>query len=381
MHNFWRTQPVPQNGQILPPGPIETVNNIRTQNYKLLDGFEWCTLDLNDEQTLEKCYRLLRNHYVEDPDAMFRFDYSKEFLKWALMIPGFHREWHIGVLQSSNKKIRAIITGVPQTISIDGHSIPVCEINFLCIHKKLRSKRLTPVLIKEITRRVNIDGIFQAMYTAGVNIPTPIGRPAKYWHRSLNIRKLIDIDFTYKMPNQTIQSLIRLYNMPEQTNIQGWRAMGQKDSQQTMLLINRYLEQFKLHTKFQNIEEFEHIFLPREGVICSYVVENDGIITDFGSFYYLFSSIMKHPEHKVLKAVYSYYNVPGKLSLTELYRNLLIEAQKQGIDVFNALDLMNNQEIYRELKFHVGDGSLHYYLFNYSMGEICNPEQIGVILV
>lgn len=35
------------------------------------------------------------------------------------------------------------------------------EINFLCVHKKLRSKRLAPVLIKEITRRVNKVGIFQ----------------------------------------------------------------------------------------------------------------------------------------------------------------------------------------------------------------------------
>ena len=35
------------------------------------------------------------------------------------------------------------------------------EINFLCVHKKLRAKRLAPVLIREITRRVNLTGIFQ----------------------------------------------------------------------------------------------------------------------------------------------------------------------------------------------------------------------------
>ena len=29
------------------------------------------------------------------------------------------------------------------------------EINFLCVHKTLRAKRLAPVLIKEVTRRVN----------------------------------------------------------------------------------------------------------------------------------------------------------------------------------------------------------------------------------
>jgi glycylpeptide N-tetradecanoyltransferase len=48
------------------------------------------------------------------------------------------------------------------------------EINFLCVHKKLRSKRVAPVLIREITRRVNQQGIFQAVYTAGVILPKPI---------------------------------------------------------------------------------------------------------------------------------------------------------------------------------------------------------------
>ena len=50
----------------------------------------------------------------------------------------------------------------------------MAEINFLCVHKKLRSKRMAPVLIREITRRVNLENIFQALYTAGVKLPTPI---------------------------------------------------------------------------------------------------------------------------------------------------------------------------------------------------------------
>lgn len=48
------------------------------------------------------------------------------------------------------------------------------EINFLCVHKQLRSKRLAPVLIKEVTRRVNLQNIWQASYTAGVVLPKPV---------------------------------------------------------------------------------------------------------------------------------------------------------------------------------------------------------------
>lgn len=52
--------------------------------------------------------------------------------------------------------------------------VSMVEINFLCVHKKLRSKRVAPVLIREITRRVNLEGIFQAVYTAGVVLPKPV---------------------------------------------------------------------------------------------------------------------------------------------------------------------------------------------------------------
>ena len=61
----------------------------------------------------------------------------------------------------------------------------MAEINFLCVHKQLRTKKLAPVFIKEITRRVNKCDIWQAVYTAGVVIPTPI-TAATYYHRSLN---------------------------------------------------------------------------------------------------------------------------------------------------------------------------------------------------
>jgi len=57
----------------------------------------------------------------------------------------------------------------------------VVEVNFLCVHKKLRSKRLAPVLIKEITRRVNVCGIFQARRPSPrfLRAPCPPARPPR----------------------------------------------------------------------------------------------------------------------------------------------------------------------------------------------------------
>ena len=62
--------------------------------------------------------RLHRNHYVEDDDATFRFDYSAEFLEWALKPPGYYPQWHVGVRVVSNKKLVAFISGVPINLRV-----------------------------------------------------------------------------------------------------------------------------------------------------------------------------------------------------------------------------------------------------------------------
>jgi glycylpeptide N-tetradecanoyltransferase len=44
----------------------------------------------------------LTNNYVEDDDNTFRFDYSREFLKWALTPPGYQPKWLVGI-RNGNK--------------------------------------------------------------------------------------------------------------------------------------------------------------------------------------------------------------------------------------------------------------------------------------
>jgi glycylpeptide N-tetradecanoyltransferase len=102
--------------------------------------------------------------------------------------------WHCGVRVSTTGKLVAFISGIPATVRVNASTLTTVEINFLCVHKKLRHKRLAPVLIKEITRRVNLHNIWQAVYTAGVLLPKPVSE-CQYWHRSLNPKKLISIGF------------------------------------------------------------------------------------------------------------------------------------------------------------------------------------------
>ena len=50
---------------------------------------------------------------------------------------------------------------------------------------------------------------------------------------------------------------------------------------------------------------------------------------------------------------------------------------QENFDVFNALDLMENKSFLEELKFGMGDGHLHYYLYNFKCPEI-TPDKVSL---
>lgn len=89
-YKFWQTQPVPRfddqaSKKAVTQGPIKRINpdEVSKTPDTLVEGFEWCTLDLTNPEELKELYELLNNHYVEDDNAMFRFSYSQSFLHWC----------------------------------------------------------------------------------------------------------------------------------------------------------------------------------------------------------------------------------------------------------------------------------------------------------
>jgi glycylpeptide N-tetradecanoyltransferase len=252
----------------------------------------------------------------------------------------------------------------------------VAEINFLCVHKKLRSKRLAPVLIKEITRRVNLTGTFQAVYTAGTVLPVPVSS-ARYYHRSLNPKKLAAVGFSRVGHRMTLARMVKLYKLPDATELP-LRPMVERDVAGVHALLVQYLQRFSLYINFTP-DEVRHWMLPRDKVINSYVLCNEeGVVTDFCSFYHLPSSILNRND--TLYAAYSFYNVATTVPLTLLIKDALILAKSTGSDVFNALNLMENGSFLDELKFGMGDGNLQYYIYNWACPEM-PPDKVGIVLL
>lgn len=213
---------------------------------------------------------------------------------------------------TKSRKLVASICGVPATLTVRGKEVKVTEINFLCIHKKLRSKRLAPVLIKEVTRRCYLTGIQQAIYTGGIVLPTPVST-CRYYHRALDWVKLYEVGFSALPAGSTKARQVTRNHLPGQTAVPGLRLMEAKDIEAVQDLVNRYQARFQLNQKFSR-GETEHLLLQQaesdqDQVVWSYVVEDPEShkVTDFVSFYSIDSSVIHNDKHNNIKAAYLYY--------------------------------------------------------------------------
>lgn len=404
-HQFWGTQPVPHEGnqKVRLVGPLDTpksVDDVQKEPYPLASILEWWTPDLSSDEDLTSIYDLLKDNYVEDTDSMFRFNYSKEFLRWALAPPGYIHDWHVGVRKKDSKKLLAFISGIPMTMRMgtpkslitkenegeEHYQEPreICEINFLCVHKVLRDKRMAPILIKEVTRRVNLRNIWQAVYTAGKVLPTPFAS-ARYQHRSLNPEKLIAIRFSsmpgrYSKFQNPMVMLKKAYQVPDVPKTKNLRVMTAADVPQVTTLLNKELGRYDVAPVFSE-ERAAQALIPLDGVVFTYVVtDDDGKVTDFFSFYSLPSTVIGNSKYSQLNAAYVHYYVANTVSVRQLLGDLLVEAQSKGFDVVNLVDILQNGKVVADLKFSMGDGSLHYYFYNWAYPHT-EPGRIGLVML
>jgi glycylpeptide N-tetradecanoyltransferase len=336
--------------------------DVRKTPYDLPSGFEWSPCEVEEVQ------KLLALYYVEDVGAKFRLTYSEDFIKWALSGPDAEPDWFFGVRVSESKKLVACIAGTRMKVRINADEIQMAEINFLCVHPKLRHKKLAPLMIREVTRRINLTGIWQAVYTGAVLRPDPV-TSAKIWHRTLNVKKLHDTGFS--RIDTSLQTGERLFRT---TRIFKTRPMAEMDVPWVTKRLNEYFFKYKL-SMIINEEQTAHMFLPRDDIVQSFVFGE----TDFFSFYSIPNAVTDSDE--VIRTAYGYYFVPGELTTTDLITEALGYASQQGYDCFNMLDVAGNDtKTLWDLKFTPGTGDLHYYLFNWKLEKSLTQNEVGLIL-
>jgi len=161
-------------------------------------------------------------------------------------------DWHVGLRSSKTKKLLGFISGTPCKVKVNQNTVKMAEINFLCVNRKLRTKRMAPLLIKEVTRRVNLLGVWSAIYTSGETFPTPF-TDANYFHRTLNPKKNIETGFSALQMNETMAKYIKKMKIDQMKDINligEPRLMTSKDLPQVYSLYKKEMEKMQVSFKF-----------------------------------------------------------------------------------------------------------------------------------
>lgn len=298
--------------------------------------FEWHDVNVGVTEDLYAIHRLLDTSYIEN--ETWKLDYTRSFLSWALQ-------------GCENLCIRVIssklIVGFVSCCEMDGGVF----VNFLCVHKKLRKKKMTNVLISELTRRVKERGMNQAFFTSGSERQNRIAT-CNYYHRYLRVENLMQHHFI--PPTSNIRIMSKLYSLPPSPL--RFRKVDKMDCEKLSKLLGDHAREIKVKLNF-TADACERLFV-NPNVFC-YVLGEIGSPTDMVSFYCL--PLKNKLTKAVINSCYLWYHVHTTLSLEELIGWTLVTAKMLGFDVLNCLDVFENNKFLTELKFVKGTGELHYH--------------------
>jgi glycylpeptide N-tetradecanoyltransferase len=148
VHKFWESEPIMLYRHKLKEGEIKQIKptDVPQEPTPLPQGFEWANFDVKNDEEVDEICKFLEDHYVEDALGNFKVSYSREKFRWAVQTHYYTPELHILIRNSQNKKIMAIATGDPKKFVINGKVVKMVEGNFMCVHSKLREKRLAMIL-------------------------------------------------------------------------------------------------------------------------------------------------------------------------------------------------------------------------------------------
>jgi glycylpeptide N-tetradecanoyltransferase len=346
-HKFWSTQPVEVSGE---SGVIERPKMVSKDPPVLPEGFSF-----SSDVDMAELASFLAQNYVEDVDGTHVLCYPPRFLSWMINNPRHSPEYTLVVRW--NGEVVGFAFAKEHVLSVQGKRERVVSVNLLCISRSLRGRRLAPIIIGEITRRSNLNGIHQAIFTSGTELFFNIAA-AHYYHRPIDPIKLYKTGFCTR---------IACPGMLEPRP--GTRPMTGNDAAKVLQLFSEKAAAYALHVEM-DAEDVLYHFMPRDGVVYTYVHEAGDEVVEFGTFFIL-ETVEKRSGARI-RAAYLYYTGGGSPEM--IVSDLICFAKEQRCDVFTCLDIMDNHVFLDSLGFSKGTGFLRYYLYNWRAPSLSSRE-------
>lgn len=374
------------------PGIIvnRTVSDVSMDSVRLPSGYSWDKVALGTSDSnvsLSTIKSFLDENYISDKDGKFRLQYSIDFIRNFLH---GHPDWNAVIVADDEKDekkderqhIVGFIAAARRKVSIQGRKMDTAEVNLLCVHRDARHRCLAEYLIKEITRKVELQGIFTAIYTSGRPLPPESFSTARYHHKFLDVNKLNAVGYTQFAPEDLHHAIHYHQHKKVKKVINPMEAYILRPFLETDVatVTEMFESEMGFHVLQEVFDEEKLRSMLRISYFDNYIVEEVRMmkrtraIVGFISVFHMDVIVLGD---KLLATSYIYAHCGNVLPcISDLFALL----QKQGKAVVNCLDIGKNKMITRTYNMLPGTGYLHYYMYNYRM-PMLPPDEVAYMML
>lgn len=377
-YKYWSKQPViGLEDRVFVNKPLNDNLVVDEEQKKLPDNYRWEDIDMTESSQRSLIADFLNKFYVDSFDCKFKTLFEEDFLKWLFVTPQYMK----GLCKAVYFKdtIIAFIGCTIIDIRTGKDILHIGEPKLMCINHNFRNKSLAPKLMNEIKRVLFSYGIKFGSFTTERYVPKPF-TSAQYYHRPLNVDKLIKTEFQRLDNTQSVDDIINTFKLPRNpVNGKKIRKLQEDDLELCYVMLTDHLEKYSFYRTF-NEEEFKHYFWDNPFVSSYVLLDEDGDIVDMLTFHKQKLRALKSNDTVINKGVLSYFTT----NVETAYRNvhdILILARSEGIDVLSALNIAENENLLLELKFGAGVTKIYYNMYNFMSRELMNKEVNYIPLV
>jgi glycylpeptide N-tetradecanoyltransferase len=326
----------------------------------LPDEFEWC------QPEKDTIVEFLNKNYSEDPKSLVRPNITVDFLNW--------REGgnYLGIRVKNNQKLVGVIASYPVTLKYGKQVHNMHEITFLCLHNKVRGKKLASLLIRTFTEKMD------KCFYGSTKLTEGVVAKCSYYHRALNAKLLYDTGFI-KLQDTNLEETVKALQLPGTVVNSNFVCLEEKDIEGAFNVLNGYFEKYTFRPVF-TLEQFRRLFYDNKVVVCYVLRDDAGKVVDMASYY---NNCLECVETgKLIRQGNLYYYSSNVETPFRLIKDMMIVARNNGVDVFTAQESMETGTVLKELKFDKGNNVLNYCMMGVAVSKaVLMKSQMAVIVI
>jgi hypothetical protein len=253
---YWKNKPVMKYDEKIYISK-QILNDQETEKFKLdnltklPDGYEWKTIDINNNDMMLQVSDFLTENFKRGTESTYILKYDPQRLQWEMNNKGY-----FNTITHENKII-ALIGVTTRLVQIQSDTVEMVEPMYMCCEKKFREKGIAKVLMDETIRISALNNKKVGVFCDNRIVYKPVCTLRQY-SRPINYKKLRENEFVEicGIDDEIVHSKTKINLKPNK-----YYVVAEKTDENIQIVYNlykKYMEAFGLHmvlTK-QDIEHY-----------------------------------------------------------------------------------------------------------------------------